>query len=109
MATYGLVLSFRGYKIVMTENYEALGRYTAARGRAESLVLARDVALRKLSGVVGRATSPVGTSTLGRNFDVAAARALLEEAEELNNNILALVAEANSHAAAANRRPLELV
>jgi hypothetical protein len=106
MGDSGPVFRFAGFNIVMTEDYEALGRYTSAKEAAERFALERNVYLRKLGGLASMAGTPVESERIAHRLDEAEARGYLEKAIDLNRNMLLAIQEANSYADACKKRKL---
>jgi hypothetical protein len=89
-------------------NYEALGRYTAARELAERLSKERSLKLHDLKREITAVTGLGGTGHLGAQFNVAKAQELLSEIAELDGNLQSAIAEANVYAEDCGKTKLTL-
>ena len=92
----------------MSEDFEALGHYIAAKEQAERIARERDMTLSTLNRLISNAVGSRSSSTIATDLDIAKARELLEKAAELNQNLHTIVQEANNYADACKRQKLEI-
>lgn len=94
-------LTFRvgNTRIIVMENFEALGRYTAAKDQAETFLMHRDNALKQLSGAALKGVmSGYMSGRFAEDFNVPKAQEALKNAIEANDNMLSAIDEANRNA-----------
>lgn len=96
-------------RIIVMENYEALGRYTAAKDHAENYLRERDSALRSMKSIAETSIANGSASGIfGNGFDVPAAEESLKRATEAHHNLLAAIDEANRNADDCGKPKLKL-
>lgn len=97
-------------RIVVMENFEALGKYTAASEQAAKFRDQRDGALSNISDLTRRFGNEtvVSTECFARNFDPAMLRQYMDVAATAHQNLLQAIEEANTHAESCNRGKLKI-
>src|SRR4051812_8213528 len=93
-------------KIIVTENYEALGRYTAAKEQADHFRSQRHNLLADLQLQLQRAAIDVNDYPR-TEFDVQKARELLDRIDDAQQNMTTAINEANIHADACKKPKLQ--
>lgn len=93
-------------KIIVMENYEALGRYTSAKEQANKYKSQRHNLLADLQLQLQRAGIDVEEFPRTK-FDVQKARELLDQIEEAQQNMTDAINEANLHADACKKPKLQ--
>lgn len=93
---------------MVDENYEALGRYIAAKEQAERFAIDRDSHLRTIYALAGRVLANLGNDFLANSCNPVEIQESLDKAIEANQNMLAAVNEANTQASACGKRPIEI-
>ena len=95
-------------KIIVMENYEALGRYTAAKEHANEYRSQRHNLLADLQQQLQRATIGSSSEDFPRaKFDVEKARDLLDKIDDAQKNMTDAINEANLHADACKKPKLQ--
>lgn len=90
----------------MTENYEALGRYTKAVEDMSIALRERNRELMELKRLLARVVDNDGWD-MPINFDFDLASSLLQSAETAHDKIEMAVIDANSSAILAKKKPLQ--
>jgi len=88
----------------MTENYEALGRYTKASEEINAAIRARNAHLAELKRLCARVVDHASGWDGLVDFDFKAALEHLQHAESAHANAVAAVADANSVAILAKKQ-----
>jgi hypothetical protein len=89
-------------------DYEALGRYTAAKETAIKAARERNRALADLSRLIGSCIGNEGSGMLAARYDAVRARDLLDAAGLADGVLTRALAEANAVHAAAGKPALTL-
>jgi len=108
MISTDLVFRVGNAKIIIMENYEALGRYITAKEQAEKFKRDRDMHLHNLGTCAARATKSSSSGYIATDFDVQAAQELLNKAGESHQNLVTAIHEANQYAEACNKPKLQM-
>lgn len=108
MSSTELVFRVGNTKVIVMENYEALGRYIAAKEQAEKFTQERQTALARLASLIGTAMGSSSSSYLATDFNVQAAQELLTKVGEAHQNMLVAMQEANNHAEACGKPKLQI-
>lgn len=91
------------------ENFEALGRYVAAKEKASSLAAERHNVLGDLSRLISETLNAERYGETYSKLNSEGAARILERARDLDAQMMAAVDEANRFAAAAKKQPLKMV
>lgn len=97
-------------KITIMENYEALGRYIAAKEQAESFHIERDKLLGQIKALCENSISrKVDASDYfeAKDFEAAKVEELLKTASEAHRNMVTAIEEANRYAKECNKSELK--
>ena len=85
-------------RIIVMENYEALGRYVAAKEQADRFKDVRNNLLLQLKQQAERAGGQSGSTYPRTEFDAQKAREIVNQIDEAQRNLFTAIQEANLHA-----------
>lgn len=105
----GLIFRTGNTRIIVMENFEALGRYTAASEKAIEFVHQRNGHLEAIKHAMDRTLGGGSSSYIAAPLNVPKVQELLNQAAEAEQNMLTAVTEANLHAEACNKPKLRLL
>ena len=91
----------------MTENYEALGRYTKATENLDAALRERNKRLSELKRMCAQVVDNASGWDAPMDFDFKAAFNHLEQAESEHANAVAAVVDANCSAILAKKKPYQ--
>ena len=91
-------------------NYEAIGRYHVAVKEANALISKRNMILVRANGVLKNAMElqPQSAQVIGKRCNFSAVHGLLNEAEEVDRELMKVLGEIVELAPIANEPVLEL-
>jgi hypothetical protein len=89
--------------------YEALGRYTAFKEKAEALARERNHALSELKRLISAAMGGESGHLYAYKFETAKAEELLSRSVRLHHEMMQAIGQANDAAAECGKQPLTTI